>query len=61
MDEEVLMAASAAREVPKRATIERERGPADDFDRVVQRAFLLLIGAAVVLAGGIVALVALLR
>jgi hypothetical protein len=61
MDEEVLMAASAAHEVPKRAIVERERVPADDFDRVVQRAFLLLIGAAVVLAGGIVALVTLLR
>ena len=61
MDEEVLMAASAAREVPKRATVEGKRVPADNFDRAVQRALLLLIGAAVVLAGGIVALVTLLR
>ncbi len=61
MDEEVLMAASAAREVPKRATIERKRVPADDFDRVVQRALLLLIGAAVALAGAVAALVTLLR
>ncbi len=61
MDEDVLMATSAARKVPKRATIERQRVSADSFDRAVWLALLLLIGVIILLVGGIAALAAVLR
>ncbi len=61
MDEEALVATRTARDVSKRAASDAKRVPADSFDRAVWLALLLLIGVAILLAGGVAGLVAILR